>query len=51
MKKLRNKVEAKLIKNGNNVEDVKKMMNEHFEYASSTYSTVNSIAECIITIY
>lgn len=48
---LRSKVEARLIKNGNNVNDVKEMMDLHFEYASSKYTTVNSIAECIRTIY
>lgn len=48
---LRNKVEAKLIKNGNNVNDVKEMMAEHFDYAASQYTTVNKIAECIRTIY
>jgi len=51
MKNLKNKVEAKLIKNGNNVDDVKEMMNLHFEYAVSQYSTVKSITECIRTIY
>ena len=51
MKNLRNKVEARLIKNGNNVNDVKEMMNLHFEYAASTYSTVKTIAECIRIIY
>ena len=51
MKTLRNKVEAKLIKDGNNVNDVKEMIDLHFEYASSTYSTVTKIAECIRTIY
>ena len=51
MKTLRNKVEARLIKNGNNVNDVKEMMNLHFEYAASNYSTVKTIAECIRTIY
>jgi hypothetical protein len=48
---MKNKVEARLIKNGNNVNDVKEMMNLHFEYASSKYSTVKQIAECIRTIY
>ena len=48
---LRDKVEAKLIKDGNNVNDVKEMMAEHFEYAASTYTTVNKIAECIRIIY
>jgi hypothetical protein len=51
MTTLRNKVEARLIKNGNNVNDVKEMMNLHFEYASSRYSTVKTISECIRTIY
>jgi hypothetical protein len=51
MTTLRNKVESILIKNGNNVNDVKEMMNLHFEYASSNYSTVKKIAECIRTIY
>jgi hypothetical protein len=48
---LRNKVEARLIKNGNNVNDVKEMMKLHFEYASKTNTTVKAIAECIRTIY
>jgi hypothetical protein len=48
---LKNKVIAKLIKCGNNVEDVKEMVAEHFEYASSKYFTVRTIAECIRTIY
>mgnify|MGYP001213157131 CR=1 FL=1 len=51
MTTLRNKVEARLIKNGNNVNDVKEMMNLHFDYAASKYSTVKTIAECIRTIY
>ena len=51
MTTLRNKVEARLIKNGNNVNDVKEMMNLHFEYATSKYSTVKTISECIRTIY
>jgi hypothetical protein len=51
MTNLKSKVEAKLIKWGNNVNDVKDMMEKHFEYASSTYSNVNTIAECIRIIY
>ncbi len=51
MKNLKNKVEARLIKQGNNVDDVKEMIELHFDYASSTYTTVSKIAECIITIY
>jgi hypothetical protein len=51
MENLRNKVEAKLIKAGNNVNDVKKMMDLHFDYASKTYTSVKTIAECIRVIY
>jgi hypothetical protein len=51
MPTLKNKVIAKLIKNGNNINDVKEMINIHFEYASKKYTTVNSIANCIRTIY
>ncbi|MBT7493577.1 MAG: hypothetical protein HN704_18410 [Bacteroidetes bacterium] len=39
------------IKNGNNIEDVKEMIELHFEYASSKYNTVKTISECIRTIY
>ena len=46
-----NKVIAKLISNGNNVNDVMEMTDLHFEYASSNYNTVKSIANCIRTIY
>jgi hypothetical protein len=48
---MRTKVEARLIAKGNNQNEVTKMMNLHFEYASSQYSTVKAIAECIRTIY
>ena len=48
---MKNKVIAKLISNGNNSEDVQKMVAIHFEYASSKYSTVKTISECIRTIY
>ena len=48
---LKEKVTARLIKNGNNPEDVSKMVNKHFEYASSNYGTVRTIAECIRIIY
>jgi hypothetical protein len=51
MKDLRNKVESRLLKNGNNSNDVKKMMSMHFEYASSKYSTVKTISECIRAIF
>jgi len=48
---LKNKVIAKLITGGNNVEDVNNMVAKHFEYAASKYSTVKTICECIRTIY
>jgi len=48
---LRNKVIAKLIKNGNNVNDVNKMVNIHFEQASKNYTSVNTIAQYIRTVY
>ena len=51
MEVLRNKVEQRLIKNGNNINDVKKMIELHFEYASKTYKGVKRISECISTIY
>lgn len=51
MKNLRKQVESKLIKNGNNINDVKEMIDLHFEYASSKYNTVKNISECIRTIY
>ena len=49
--KLRAKVEARLIKQGNNIDDVKKMLDLHFDYAVRIYPTVKTIAECIRTIY
>jgi len=45
------KVESLLIKWGNNVSDVSKMMDLHFKYASSTYKTPSKIAQCIRSIY
>jgi len=51
MEVLKNKVEQRLIKNGNNINDVKKMIELHFEYASKTYKGVKRISECISTIY
>jgi len=45
------KVIAKLVKWGNNSQDVLTMVNEHFEYASNNYNTVASISNCIRTIY
>ena len=51
MESLKAKVTAKLIKGGNNPEDVSKMVELHFEYASNTYTTLKCICECIRTIY
>ena len=51
MTTLKNKVIAKLISNGNNENDVLKMVELHFDYASKNYSTVKAISECIRTIY
>ena len=51
MQDLRNKVEAKLIKCGNNVDDVKNMLDLHFELAASKFNNVSKIASWIRTIY
>lgn len=48
---LKNKVIKKLIKWGNNENNVIKMVELHFDYASKQYSTVTAICECIRTIY
>jgi hypothetical protein len=45
------KVIAKLISYGNNVEDVKEMVKLHFEQASKNHKSVNDIAYFIRTIY
>ena len=50
MKNLRDKVEAKLIKNGNNPKEVKDMMDKNYEYAVSKYSTLKTICECLVTL-
>lgn len=50
-KELKNKVIAHLIKCGHNKNDVNKMVELHFVYASETYSSVKTIAGCISTIY
>lgn len=47
---LEQKVEARLLKWGWNIETVKSMMNENFEYASSKYTGVSKIADVIGTI-
>ena len=48
---LKNKVIAKLIKNVNSKAEVLKMVEAHFDYAAKTYTSVNTIAQCIRTIY
>ncbi len=45
------KVIAKLVANGNNVNEVNEMVALHFEYASRNYTTLKTICECIRTIY
>ena len=51
MKTLKEKVTAKLIKRGNNPQDVKDMVETHFEYASNAHQTVSTIATAIRIIY
>ena len=51
MKDLKNKVIAQLLKWGNNENEVNKMVELHFDYASKNYSSVKTISECIRTIY
>ena len=48
---LRQKVEAQLIKWGNNPKEVQLMVEEMFDYASSKYSGVSTIARVIRSIY
>lgn len=48
---LKNKVEAMLIKNGNNIDDVKEMVKLHFDEASKNFTSVRTISEYIRTIY
>ena len=48
---LRDKVIAKMIKNGNNPEQVELMVGKHFTYASGKYKGVSKIADVIRTIY
>ena len=50
MKNLRDKVEAKLIKNGNNPKSVKEMMDKNYDYAVRTYTTLKTICECLVTL-
>ncbi|WP_347217897.1 hypothetical protein [Chryseobacterium sp.] len=48
---LKNKVEALLIRRGNNVNDVKEMVELHFELGSKFYTSVKTIADYIRTVY
>lgn len=48
---LRKKVEALLIKRGNNVDDVREMVELHFELGSKFYTSVKTIADYIRTVY
>lgn len=48
---LKNKVEAILIKGGNNVNDVKKMIEEGFEFAASKYDNAKQIARYLRVTY
>lgn len=51
MKNLKEKVTAKLISYGNNVNDVNQMVNLHFENASKKFTTVKEICYFIRTVY
>ena len=51
MKITKENVTAKLIANGNNENDVKEMIELHFDYASKKYTTLKSVCQCIRTIY
>jgi len=48
---IKQKVTERLIASGNNEKDVAKMVEAHFDYASSQYSSVKCICECIRAIY
>ena len=48
---LRNKVQERLLKGGFNPYTVARMMNKHFDYASSKYTGVAKIADVVSTIY
>lgn len=48
---LKKRVTERLIAGGNNEKDVIKMVEAHFDYASSQYSSVKCICECIRAIY
>ncbi|MBE4949936.1 hypothetical protein [Chryseobacterium culicis] len=48
---LKNKVEVILIKGGNNVNDVKKMIEGGFEFAASKYDNAKQIARYLRVTY
>ena len=50
---IKTKVTQKLIKNGNNINDVEKMIATHFDYAIRVYpnATIKELANIIRTIY
>jgi len=47
---LTQKVEAKLLKGGFNIDTVKSMMSDNFKYASSKYNGVAKIADVVSTL-
>lgn len=51
MNELKNKVIAKLIANGNNVNDVNEMVSLHFDTASQKFTKVSEICYYIRTVY
>lgn len=48
---LEQKVEARLLKGGFNIDTVKSMMNDHFSYAVTKYNGVAKIANVVSTLY
>lgn len=50
MKITKEKVLARLVKRGNNEENAKAMIEEHFDYAEKHYSTVSKVADVIIRL-
>lgn len=47
---LEQKVEARLVKGGFNINTVESMMSEHFSYAASKYNGVAKIADVVSTL-
>lgn len=48
---LKKKVEAQLVKWGNNPEEVKEMMELHFNDAAKMYTSARTIAKYVRTVY